>query len=84
LKEKGSNCEILSRNFSFWSKGSVLIDLWWNLLKTLNIPLEIQSKMWGRKGEKYWENTLGVKVYKPNIRVSSSLKRQQICGNKTL
>jgi hypothetical protein len=55
---------------------STLINLWWNPSKTLEKTYKYHWKFklngGGRKrekkGEKYWENTLVMKVYKPNIR----------------
>jgi len=35
LKDIGFDCKILSKTLSFWSKGSTLINLWWNPSKTL-------------------------------------------------
>ena len=85
LKDRGSNCEILSRTLLF----DQMTHLWsiFNEIHQNNAINTLGNLSWKeekKKERKYWENTLVVKVYEPSIRVSLSLKGRQVCGNKTL
>ena len=55
LKDKGFGCEILSKTLSFLSKSSNLINIWWNLSKTLeNKPINtLGNSSW--RGERIRE-----------------------------